>query len=234
MTLSIACFWTPDATPEQHSALKPPQSGSVNFDKITRDPPSSTPMTTTLNEPLFEAQREQSPFSESISMDTDFIAPTTKRTTTAGASSSALPDYPPFKGKGILSENESTEIAHLKSRLYWLEQENESKDFIIDGLRAQIAELERSNKDLQTNLGGLTAMVLNMKLRIDGGEFTSTGQASHAQSLSRQPVPRLRQPFPPPPDACLDAYLASGPQNAAERRAKQKRLENRRSYGLKT
>ncbi|KAL4568835.1 hypothetical protein LXL04_024452 [Taraxacum kok-saghyz] len=47
-------------------------------------------------------------------------------------------------------------------------------------------------------------------------------------SPSRQRAPRPRQPLPPPPDACLDAYLVPGPQNAVERRAKQKRLEEQK------
>ena len=60
-----------------------------------------------------------------------------------------------------------------------------------------------------------------MKQRMDGGEFTSTGQASHAQMPPRYTVP-------PPPDASLDAYLASGPQNAVERRTKQKKLDEQK------
>ncbi|KAL4592282.1 hypothetical protein LXL04_005270 [Taraxacum kok-saghyz] len=50
-------FWDPsdDTTPRQQSALKSPQSDSVN-DRI---PPSTAPTTATLNEPTFEDQNPQ-------------------------------------------------------------------------------------------------------------------------------------------------------------------------------
>ena len=219
-------FWetSEDTTPRQQSELNPPQSDSVN-DQI---PTSSTPTTTNVNEPIFEDQDEQNIFSDLTPMETDFFSPSNTRPSFVAACSYVLPDYPAFKGKGILSEDESSDLAHLKSRLYRLEQNNESKDFIIEGLKTQIAELERSNKDLKSNLGGLTDMVLNLKLRMDGGESASNVPFPNAQSPARRPAPRSRQPRQPAPDEFLESYLASGPQNATERLAKQKKLEAQR------
>ena len=85
-------------------------------------------------------------------MDQDTTASSTDETTTplaetyAGASSSAPREFYISKGKSILTESEFVDIAHLKSRVYQLEQESLTKDFIIGTLEVRVGELEKENK----------------------------------------------------------------------------------------
>ncbi|KAL4562004.1 hypothetical protein LXL04_034192 [Taraxacum kok-saghyz] len=112
-------------------------------------------------------------------MDQDVIAPSTDEITIpspetlVGGSSSAPPELNIFNDKGKLPESEFVDVVHLQSRVFQLEQESSSKDLIIGNRDVRVGELEKHNQeknakilDLQANLGGITAVMYDLKKRL--------------------------------------------------------------------
>ncbi|CAH1421314.1 unnamed protein product [Lactuca virosa] len=152
------------------------------------------------------------------------------------------------KGKGISigSGQGSDEYSHqiiseLKQEIVSLRQESMEKDFLIGNLDVRLSSLEKENSvkdtkiyELQANLGGITALLFDLKQRLHqkfGDDFQPlsskgekiTASTSNPVNPSSQGV--SERVVRPSPDANLDTFLASGPSSAQERREKQARIE---------
>ncbi|CAH1452659.1 unnamed protein product [Lactuca virosa] len=188
-----------------------------------------------------------SPIPDPIPMDQDFQSPIVEEDVIpsegaqASRSSFETPELDISKGKSKLSESEIVDVVLLQNRVFDLEQSSAEKDLIIGKQDIRISELEKenSNKDskiyeLQENLGGLTALLFDLKQHIFqkfGDEFqplsaegekitaSSSGPADPASQSSSVRATR------PAPDANVDAFLSFGPSSAQERREKQIRIE---------
>ncbi|CAH1440461.1 unnamed protein product [Lactuca virosa] len=141
-----------------------------------------------------------SPFTESIPMDQD-------------SESSVVEE--------VVMPTEGAQYS--RSSVFDLEQSSAEKDLIIGKQDIRISELEKENlikdskiSELQGNLGGLTALFFNLKLRLFqkfGDEFhplsaegekinaSSSGPANPTPQSSSERVAR------PAPDANLDTFL---------------------------
>nr|KAJ0194027.1 hypothetical protein LSAT_V11C800453500 [Lactuca sativa] len=176
-------------------------------------------------------------------MDQDFRSPIVEQQVLpsegahASGSSFETPVLYISKGKNKLPDFELFDVVMLKNRVFDLEQSSAEKDLIIGKQDFRISELEKekSNKaskisDLQANIGGLTALLFDLKqclfqkfgdefqpLSVEGEKITasSSGPANLASQSSSDIATR------PGPDANLDTFLSSSPASAQERREKQ-------------
>ncbi|KAL8240113.1 hypothetical protein R6Q59_013468 [Mikania micrantha] len=96
------------------------------------------------------------------------------------------------KGKNVLPEDEPIDIVKLQSRVFELEQDSLSHTLLIQELKTENELKDKKIKDLETNMGHLSAIVLDLKQKLQDkfkGEFTDESSPSTAA----EPVPEISQ-----------------------------------------
>ncbi|KAL8209091.1 hypothetical protein R6Q57_008503 [Mikania cordata] len=96
------------------------------------------------------------------------------------------------KGKNALPEDEPIDVVKLQSRVFELEQDSLSQILLIQELKTENEAKDRKIKDLETNMGHLSAIVLDMKQKLQEifkGEFLDESSSSiadeHEPEMSR-------------------------------------------------
>ncbi|KAL8199668.1 hypothetical protein R6Q57_013236 [Mikania cordata] len=85
------------------------------------------------------------------------------------------------KGKYVLPDDEPIDVVKLQSRLLELEQDSLSHTLLIRDLKIENEAKDRKIKDLKTNMGHLSAIVLDMKQKLQEkfkGEFHDESSSS--------------------------------------------------------
>ncbi|CAH1440411.1 unnamed protein product [Lactuca virosa] len=159
----------------------------------------------------------------------------------ASGSSFETPELDISKGKIKLPEFEFVDVVQLQNKVFDLEQNSAEKDLVIGKQDIRINELEKENYDkdskiseLQENLGGLTALLFDLKQRLfqkfgdefqplsAEGEKITTSSSGPANPTSQSSGERAAIPAP---DDNLDTLLSFGSLSAQERREKQFRVD---------
>ncbi|KAL8256442.1 hypothetical protein R6Q59_031509 [Mikania micrantha] len=96
------------------------------------------------------------------------------------------------RGKNVLPEGEPIDIVKLQSRVFELEQDSLYHTFLIQELKADNELNDKKIKDLETNRGHLSAIVPDLKQKLQDkfkGEFANES----SPSTTSEPTPGISQ-----------------------------------------
>ncbi|KAL8228514.1 hypothetical protein R6Q57_016098 [Mikania cordata] len=182
------------------------------FEHVKRNPPLDT---TADLVPRKRRRRDPRPRFVVAEPETELIAETQIQTTiveptesspnireAAAGSSSHIEDidYDSFlageivirvdKGNNVLPQDEPIDIVKLQSRVFELEQDSLSQTLLIQELKTDNELKDKKIKDLETNMGHLSAIVLDLKQKLQDkfkGEFIDESSPTN----TAEPVPEM-------------------------------------------
>ncbi|KAD5507811.1 hypothetical protein E3N88_15514 [Mikania micrantha] len=96
------------------------------------------------------------------------------------------------RGKNVLPEDEPIDIVKLKSRVFELEQDYLSNTLLIQELKTYNELKDKKIKDLETNMGHLSAIVLNLKQKLQN-KFKREFVDESSPSTTSKPTPEISE-----------------------------------------